>query len=115
VTGQIRMSQRVPLVRSVALAIWEILQDRRNRVLFSIVRQPDAGRQHRTVFQRYQSMLDDPHSSREGRDNHRDGIFAIENSRASFVDQAQDQGIKAVGPGAGRDNYDQHEGIKRLR
>jgi hypothetical protein len=29
------------------------------------------------------------------------GIFAIKNSRAAFVDQAQDQGIKAVRSGAG--------------
>src|SRR5271166_6281275 len=64
------MSQRVPLVRAVALAIWEILQDRRNRVLFSIVRQPDAGRQRRTVFQRYQRVLDDAHSLWKSRDNH---------------------------------------------
>jgi hypothetical protein len=28
-------------------------------------------------------------------------IFAINNSRAAFVDQAQDQGIKAVRSGAG--------------
>src|SRR5262249_50661242 len=34
--GQIRMSQRVPFVSAVALAIWEILQDRRNWVLFGI-------------------------------------------------------------------------------
>ena len=65
VTGQIRMSQRVPFVGPVALAIWEILQDRRNRVLFGIVRQPDAGRQRRAVFQRYQGVLDDTHSALE--------------------------------------------------
>jgi hypothetical protein len=53
VASQIRMGQRVPLVSPVALAVWQILKDRRNGVLFGIVRQPDAGRQHRTVFQRY--------------------------------------------------------------
>ena len=42
------------------------------------------------------------------------GIFAIKNSRAPFVDQAQDLGIKAVRSGAGRDDYDQHEGIEDL-
>jgi hypothetical protein len=31
-----------------------------------------------------------------------------------FVDQSQDQGIKAVGAGAGRDDHDQHEGIEDL-
>src|SRR6202451_3984032 len=41
-------------------------------------------------------------------------MFAIENSRAVFADHAQDQGIKAVGSGAGRDNHDQHEGIEDL-
>src|SRR4030095_5984538 len=30
VAGQIRMSQRVPLVSPVALAVWEILEDGRN-------------------------------------------------------------------------------------
>src|SRR5262249_41385872 len=35
VAGQIRMSQRVPLVSPVALAVGEILQDRRNRVLLA--------------------------------------------------------------------------------
>jgi len=61
VAGQIRMSQRVPLVSPVALAIWEILQDRRNRALFGIVGQPDAGCQHRAVSQRYQRVLDNTH------------------------------------------------------
>ena len=32
-----------------------------------------------------------------------------------LIHQAQDQGIEAVRPGAGRDDYDQHKGIKRLR
>src|SRR5580700_4007794 len=41
-------------------------------------------------------------------------IFAIANSRAVFVDQAQDQGIEAVRSGAGRDDHDQHEGIEDL-
>ncbi len=64
------MSQRVPLVRPVALAIWEILQDRRNWVLFGIVGRPDGGRQHRTVFQRYQRVLDNTQSFWKSRDNH---------------------------------------------
>src|SRR5262245_6812465 len=64
------MSQRVALVGAVALAIWEILQDRRNRVLFGIVRQPDAGRQRRSVLQRYQGVLDNTHRLWEIRDNH---------------------------------------------
>src|ERR1700688_3181423 len=41
-------------------------------------------------------------------------IFAIANSRAVFADQAPDEGIKAVGSGAGRDDHDQHEGIEDL-
>ena len=32
-----------------------------------------------------------------------------------LIHQTQDQGIEAVGPGAGRDDYDQHKSIKRLR
>src|SRR5260370_26721462 len=66
------MSQRVSFVSPVALAIWEILQDCRNRVLFGMIRQPDAGRQRRTVFQRYQRVLDNPHGFAERRGNHTD-------------------------------------------
>src|ERR1700722_3540106 len=35
--------------------------------------------------------------------------------RDVLVHQAQDQGIEAVRPGAGRDDYDQHKGIKCFR
>src|SRR4029453_8037653 len=41
-----------------------------NRVLFGIVRQPGAGRQRRTVLQRYQGVLDNTHRLWEIRDNH---------------------------------------------
>src|SRR5215472_3993589 len=71
VAGQIGMSQCISFVSSVALTIWEILQDRRNRILFGIVGQPDTRRQSRTVFQGYQRVLDDTHSSWEAPDNHR--------------------------------------------
>jgi hypothetical protein len=36
-------------------------------------------------------------------------------SRDVLIHQTQDQGIEAVRPGAGRDDHDQHKGIKRLR
>jgi hypothetical protein len=36
-------------------------------------------------------------------------------SRDVLIHQTQDQGIKAVRAGAGRDDYDQHKRIKRLR
>src|SRR5262249_24154418 len=71
VAGQIRMSQRVPLVSPVALAVREILQDRRNRVRFGIVRQPDASGQPRAVFQWNQRVLDHAHSAWKRRHNHR--------------------------------------------
>jgi hypothetical protein len=35
--------------------------------------------------------------------------------RGVLIYQTQDQGIEAVRPRAGRDDYDQHKGIKRLR
>ncbi len=44
--------------------------------LLSILRQPDASRQRRTIFQRDQGMLDDPHSPGESRDNHKDTPIA---------------------------------------
>ncbi len=71
VSGQIGMSQRVSFIGSVALAVWEVLEDRGNRLLLGILGQPDAGRQHRTVFQRDQRVLDHPHRSGKSRDNHR--------------------------------------------
>ena len=71
VAGQIRMRQRVALVSPVALAIWEILQDRGNWVLFGIIGQPDARRQRRAVFQQDQRLLDHAHRARERRHNHR--------------------------------------------
>jgi hypothetical protein len=72
VAGQIGVSQCVSFVGPVALAVGEILQDRRNRLLLGIVRQPDAGRQRRTVFQQYQRVLDFTDGVRESRDDHRD-------------------------------------------
>ena len=130
-TREIGISQRVSFVGPVALAIGEILQDSGNRILLSILRQPDAGRQRRTVFQRDQGVLDDPHSSGESRDNHGGPLLmrrfaglprhrktiAGEDavSRDVLIHQAEDQGIKAVRPGAGRDDHNQHKGIKRLR
>jgi phosphate:Na+ symporter len=36
-------------------------------------------------------------------------------SRGVLIHQTQDQGIEAVWPGAGREDYDQHKSIKRLR
>jgi hypothetical protein len=38
VPGKVWMSQRIPLVRAVALAIGQILEDRRNRIPFGILR-----------------------------------------------------------------------------
>jgi hypothetical protein len=64
------MSQCVPLVGPVTLAIGEILEDSGNRILFGILRQPDASRQHRAVFQWYQCVLDYAHSLWESRDYH---------------------------------------------
>jgi hypothetical protein len=36
-------------------------------------------------------------------------------SRDVLIHQTQDQGIEAIRPGAGRDDHDQHKGIKCLR
>ena len=43
VAGQIGMGERVALIGAVALAVGQILQDRRHRILLGILRQPDAG------------------------------------------------------------------------
>src|SRR5215472_9171264 len=72
VAGEIRMRLRVPLVGPIALAVGEILEDRRDRVLFGVIGQPDAGRQRRAVLQRDQRMLDNAHRAWKRRHNHRD-------------------------------------------
>jgi hypothetical protein len=36
-------------------------------------------------------------------------------SRDVLIHQTRDQGTEAIRPGVGRDDYDQHKGIKRLR
>src|SRR6266702_2353603 len=82
VAGQIRMRLRVALVSPVALAIGKILQDRGNRVLFGIVRQPDAGRQRRAVLQRDQRVLDNAHGAWKRRHYHGDPQLArLQNRR----------------------------------
>src|SRR3954452_13180693 len=53
------MCQRVPFIGAVALAVWEILQDRGNRISLRVVRQPNPGGQRRAVLQRDQRVLDD--------------------------------------------------------
>ena len=57
------MGQRIALIGAVALAVGQILEDRRNRILLSVLRQPDAGSQSRAVPQRDQRMLDLAHGA----------------------------------------------------
>ena len=51
------------------IGVWVCRSSARNQVLFGIVGQPDAGSQHRTVFQRYQRVLDNAHGARKSRQN----------------------------------------------
>ena len=52
----------------------------------------------------------------QGKIRHRNKITGEDPvSRAVLIHQTQDQGIEAARPGAGRDDYDQHKSIKRLR
>src|SRR6476659_5912317 len=53
------MRQRVPFIGAVALAVWQILQDRGNRISLRVVWQPNPGGQRRAVLQRDQRVLDD--------------------------------------------------------
>src|SRR5262249_56230790 len=76
VAGEIGMRLRVPLVGPIALAVGKILQDRRDRVPFSVVRQPDARRQRRAVLQRDQRVLDNAHGAWKRRHNHGDPQLA---------------------------------------
>ena len=55
---KIGMRQRVAIIGAGALAIRQVLEDRRNRVPRGVRRQPDAGGQIRAVAQRNQRVLD---------------------------------------------------------
>ena len=70
VTCEIGMRQRVSFVSPVALAVRQIFQNGRDRILVRVFRQPDAGGELRAVFQGDQNVLDDAHRSRKRRNNH---------------------------------------------
>ena len=53
------MCQRVPFIGTVALAVWQILQDCGNWVPLGAVRQPNPSGQRRAVLQRNKRVLDD--------------------------------------------------------
>src|SRR4029079_13177103 len=59
VAGQVGMRERVPFIGAIALAVWQILQDRGNRISLRVVWQPNPGGQRRAVLQRDQRVLDD--------------------------------------------------------
>jgi hypothetical protein len=89
------------------------------------------------IVQRYQHVLDNTNSACKSRHNHGEPLVVAAVCRPAaasgkdetseedvggnpvscdvFIHQTQDQGIEAIGPGAGRDDYDQHKSIKRLR
>ena len=65
VTGEIGMGQCVPSGGAVALAVGQVLQDRRDRALLRICRQPDPRRQTAAVRERDPAVLDLPNGARE--------------------------------------------------
>ena len=69
VAGQVGMGQRVALMGAVALAVWQILQDRGNRISLGVVRQPYPGGQPRAVLQRDQRVLDDTYCTGKRRND----------------------------------------------
>ena len=54
-------------------------------MLFGIIRQPDAGCQHRAIFQRYQRVLDEAHDAWKSRHNHRDPQLECDYTTAEAV------------------------------
>src|SRR5262249_38602114 len=101
VAGEIRMRERISLVSPVALAVWEIFQERGNRLLFSIVGQPDAGRHRRAVLQRNQRVLDNTDGAWKSRDNHRDspgGRVKTVNLPLSVNDSSRNHGTVQCNP-----------------
>ena len=69
IAGEIGMGEMIALRRAVALAIGQIFQDRGNRLLLRIGRQPDARRQAAAVRERDKQILDLPHLARKLRDD----------------------------------------------
>ncbi len=58
VPGEIRMGERIALIRAVALAVGQVLQQRGHRVGLGILGQPDARGEPRAVLQRDRRVLD---------------------------------------------------------
>ena len=61
VAREVRLALRVADGRPVRLAVREVLEDRRHRVVLGVRGQPDAGGQARAVGQRDPEVLDLPH------------------------------------------------------
>ena len=80
-TGQPRIGERVALIGAVALAVGQIFQDRRHRILLGVLGQPDAGSERRAVLQGNRRVLDDADGAGKGRDD-QDG-FTLPVRRAS--------------------------------
>ena len=59
VTGIPRVGQFIAVTGAVTLAVGQVLEDRRNRLVSGVLRQPDAGRQPGAVRQFNPRVLDD--------------------------------------------------------
>ncbi len=66
--SDVRMGERVAHMGTVAFAVWQVLQDRRHRLLFGVQRQPESGRQPRAVGQGDPAVGDFVDFAREGSD-----------------------------------------------
>ena len=69
VAREVRMGQRIALMRAVALAVGQILQQRGHRVGVGVLGQPDAGGEPRAVLQRDRRVLDLADRAGKGRDD----------------------------------------------
>ena len=65
VPGEVGMHHLVAGRRAIALAIGQVFQDRRNRVVFGIGRQPHPRRQSAAVRQSNHPVLNLPHPARQ--------------------------------------------------
>ncbi len=79
--GQPRIGERVAFIGAVALAVGQIFQDRRHRILLGVLGQPDARGELRAVLQGDRRVLDDADGAGKGRDD-QDG-FTLPIRRAS--------------------------------
>ena len=94
VAGDVGVGEGVAPSRAVALAVGQVFQDRRHRLRFGILGQPDAGRQPAAVGERDPGVLDLADRAREVGD----GAERLEAHHTYLRKEAKPLGRKRMTP-----------------